>query len=234
MTRAATHAAAVFVAALALSIAPTLMADEASRAIDRAQVDRIAVRFWAPETGGSAKPRFITERVLAFQARLEALGEESFGAVGAYQERHVRAAIERHVAEELLAALMIEHGTEPRDFPKQVERMRAAMFERALGRAAFEAAMAAEGIDEAEVGQMLRRHVRAAFYVDRAIKPILHPTEEELREVFRTDAHPHKGQKLDDVREQFQRWLVLERVRQAESGFLQSARTRVNIVVVGK
>jgi hypothetical protein len=79
---------------------------------------------------------------------------------------------------------------------------------------------------------MLRRQERAAFYVHEAITPILNPTEEELREVFRTDAHPYKGQRLEDVRDRFVRWLILERLRQAESGFFQSARTRVKIVNV--
>ena len=36
-------------------------------------LDRVAVRFTAPETGGIAKPQFIFERELAFEARLEAL-----------------------------------------------------------------------------------------------------------------------------------------------------------------
>ncbi len=200
---------------------------------DRASVDRIAVRFWSPETGGSARPRFITERELAFEARLEALGEDSsFGNAGAYQERNVRAATERRVAEELLATLMVEHGTDPRDMPALTARARAALVDRVGGMPAFAAAMAAEGIDDLEVEALLRRQVRAAIYIDRSITPILRPTEEDLREVFRTDAHPYKGMKIDDVRERFQRWLIGERLRQAESGFLQVARTRVKIVNV--
>ncbi len=199
----------------------------------RASVDRIAVRFWSPETGGSSRPRFITERELAFESRLEALGEDStFGNAGPYQERHVRAATERHVAEELLATLMVEHGADPRDLPGLVRRARVSLVDRVGGQAPFSAAMAAEGIEETEVEALLKRQVRAAIYVDRSVTSILRPTEEEIREVFRTDAHPYKGQKLDDVRERFQRWLVGERLRQAESGFLQAARTRVKIVSV--
>ena len=38
-------------------------------------VDRAVVRFDAPETGGIAHPRFVFERELAFEARLEALGD---------------------------------------------------------------------------------------------------------------------------------------------------------------
>jgi hypothetical protein len=208
-------------------------ADEPPKpAPDRVTVDRIVVRYWSPETGGASTPHFITERVVAFEARLEALGEESFGTAGAYQERHVRAAIERHVAEDLLAGLTVVHGTEPPELPRQAEKAKMAVADRVGGLKLLDAARVAEGLDEAEFALLLYRQVRAAYYVDFAVTPILHPTEEELREVFRTNAHPFKGQKLDDVRERFVRWLVLERLRQAESGFLQAARTRTKIVVV--
>ena len=33
-------------------------------------VDRVAVRYFTPETGGAGKPRFITERELAFFTRV--------------------------------------------------------------------------------------------------------------------------------------------------------------------
>src|SRR6266542_2344544 len=69
-------------------------------------IDRAVVRFDAPETGGIARPQFIFERELAFEARLEALGDPDFGqSGGGYLDRHVRAALERHVAEELLSQL---------------------------------------------------------------------------------------------------------------------------------
>jgi hypothetical protein len=218
--------------ALAALLLPALARADEPQKVDRTQVDRVAVRYWAPETGGALKPRFIPERILAFEARLEALGEGSFGTTGAYQERHVRAATERFVAEDLLAALTIVHGTEPQELPKQAEKARVALEDRVGGHGALEAARIAEGIDASELTELLYRQVRAAFYVDYAIAPILHPTEEELREVFRTNAHPFKGQKLEDVRERFMRWLVLERLRQAESGFLQAARTRTKIVTI--
>ena len=40
----------------------------------RSRIDRAVVRFVASETGGVRSPRFIFERELAFEARLEALG----------------------------------------------------------------------------------------------------------------------------------------------------------------
>ncbi len=45
-------------------------------------VDRAVVRFEAPETGGARRPRFVFERELAFEARLEALSDPDRAALG--------------------------------------------------------------------------------------------------------------------------------------------------------
>jgi hypothetical protein len=210
-----------------------LFAPADARADGPSTVDRVAVRFWSPETGGASRPRFITERELSFEARLEALAEEgTFGGAGPYQERHLRAATERHVAEELLATLMTEHGTDPKGLSRIADDVLASLVERIGGKGALAAAMQQEGIEQVELDAMVLRQARAAVYVDRSILSVLRPTEEDLREVFRSDAHPFKGQRLDDVRARFQRWLVGERLRQAESGFLQAARTRVKVVTM--
>ena len=68
-------------------------------------VEQVAVRFTAPELGGARSPRFVFQRVLAFEARLAALtsGEHIEG----FRERHVTAALERHVSETLLTNLRI-------------------------------------------------------------------------------------------------------------------------------
>ena len=68
-------------------------------------MDRTAVRFFSPETGGTAYPRFIFERVLAFEARFAEMAETPDGIVASYGERGLREAIEHHVAEEILASL---------------------------------------------------------------------------------------------------------------------------------
>ena len=199
----------------------------------RALVDRIAVRFYSPETGGSARPRFITERMLGLEARFEALSDGS-PASAAYQERYVRAAMERHVAEEILAALMVEQGTEPPNLPRLVDDWRLGLEHRLGGPVALRDALTAEGIEDAELETFFRRRVRAAYYVDRAVAPILHPSDEQLREVYRTVAHPFKALKFDDARTPLLRWIVAERLRVAETEFLQAARTRVKIIVVPK
>ena len=63
---------------------------------ERIAVDRAVVRFSAPETGGVRTPRFIFERTLAFQARVEALADPDRAQARdgrPYRERHVRAAL---------------------------------------------------------------------------------------------------------------------------------------------
>jgi hypothetical protein len=195
-------------------------------------VDRVSVRYFAPETGGSSHPRFVSERELAFEARLEALAEQA-PPTAAYQDRFVRAALDRHVAEDMLSALQVQQGTEPPDLPARAEEGRVGLIERSGGPGALRDAMAAEGIEDEELDAILRRRVRAAYYVDRALTPILHPTEEQLREVQRTSANPFKAMPFDEVRPALSRWFIEGRLRIAETTFLQAARARVRIVVVG-
>src|SRR5688572_16782788 len=104
MIRMPLRALAALISALVLLVA----AADASAASVR--LDRAVVRFVAPETGGARSPRFVYERSLAFEARIEALADpdRAPGETRPYRERHVRAALERHVAETLLSSLKIE------------------------------------------------------------------------------------------------------------------------------
>jgi hypothetical protein len=197
----------------------------------KATVDRVAVRYYAPETGGSSHPRFVSERMLAFETRIEALAEQA-PVQSQYEDRFVRAALDRHVAEDMLSALAVQSGATPAGLPGLVADERLGLTERVGGADALRTAMTQEGIDEAEVDALVRRRVRAAWYVDRTLTPLLRPTEEQLREVFRTSAHPFKNRPFDQVRAALERWFVEERLRVAEMSFLQSARARVRVVVV--
>jgi hypothetical protein len=203
-------------------------------------VDRALIRFYAPETGGTAEPGFVSERTLAFEARLEAMAERPDGIGDGYQDRHVRAALDRHIGEVLLASLAqkLIAGSAPDKRPADAELARvdqalsAALFERLGGRTRVDAAAAAEGVDAFELGAALRRQALAAWYIDRALSPVLQPTEEQLREAFRTSAHPYRGQSFETARAALARWFVVERVFAAESAFLQGARARVVMVVM--
>jgi hypothetical protein len=205
-------------------------------------VDRVVARFYAPETGGTARPRFVGERTLALEARIEAMAESPEGIGDDYGERHVREALDHHIAEAILASLArkLIHDSPPGKRPSNAElglmeqQMSVAFLERLGGRARVEAAVAAEQLTGLDLDGILRRQALAAWYLDRAVTPLLQPTDEQLREVFRTSAHPYRGQPFDNVRVSLQRWFVVERVRVAESAFLQGARARVRTVIVPK
>jgi hypothetical protein len=217
----------------ALGVALPAGAEPPARPLEHAVVDAAVVRFYAPETGGSSRPRFVGERMLAFEARLEALAEQASTPAEPYQERHVRVAFEHHIAEELLASLAIQGGTDPPDLPHMATDAKAALTQRVGGEVALRTAAAAEGIDGGEVDTMLRRQARAAYYIDRNVAPLLHPSDEQLREVFRTSAHPFKSRKYEDARLDLERWFVAERLRVTEASFLQTARSRVKVVILG-
>jgi hypothetical protein len=227
-------AAALFVQALYASDAS---AQNGARGV---VLDRTVVRFYAPETGGAIGPRFVHERMLAFEARLEAMAAGVAGLLEGYQERDVRAALEHHIAEELLASLadrlIADSPPAKRPSPGELARVErdlsAAMLERLGGRDRVDDAARAEQLDPSEVTTVLRRASLAAWYLDRAVTPILHASEEQLREVYRTSAHPYRGQPLEQVRPALERWFVVERARVAETAFLQAARSRVKIIVM--
>jgi len=199
-------------------------------------VDRVAVRFYSPETGGAEHPLFVLERRLAFEARLEALsdGRTSF------DDRDVANALDRDIGEQILVGLaqkLIDESPadkrpDPRDIDKAEQDVAAGLVARYGGRAAVDTAAAAEQMDPTEVDAILHRAGLAAWYVDRSITPLLHPDEEQLREVYRTGGHPYRGQPFDSVRQQLEQWYVVERARVAETAYVQSARSHAHIVIV--
>lgn len=194
--------------------------------------DRVAVRFISPETGGVARPRFLTEREIAFFARIEALIEQVPVDLDVYPERYVRAATDRLVARAMLASLLVQRGSEPPDLPKLAIDARAELADRIGGAAVLEDALQREGIEEGELLAFLRDQIRALWYVDRAVSPVIAVTEDSLREAFRSTLHPFRSMKYEDARLRLRRWLVAERMRSAELEFLQSARTRIKIATV--
>jgi hypothetical protein len=220
-------------------VAIALGATAAAPARADAVVDRAAVRFFAPETGGADHPRFVLERTLAFEARLEAMGDGAAGLGEGARDRDLRNALDHDVAEQVLATLaqkLIDDSPADKRPPQSEidavsRRMATALVERLGGRPRIDAAAAAEQVDPTEVDALLVRGGLAAWYLDRSVTPILHPSEEQLRDVFRTAAHPYRGRPFDEVRDALERWFVLDRVRVAEAAFLQAARSHVKLVV---
>jgi hypothetical protein len=219
---------AAVLAALALAT-PGARAD--TPAAERNTIlDRVVVRWQAPETGGPSKPQFIFERELAFEARLEALADPD-PEPGPYHERHVRAALERHIAETLLASLPILKQPEPRAIAALAEVARGILEQRVHGRPKLIAAAAAEGLGSDELDALLRRQARATVYLDQMVVPMLEPGELELRDLLRSGATPFKDQPFEAVKDDLSRWYVGQRLAQAVEAYFQNARSRVMISV---
>lgn len=195
-----------------------------------ALVDRVVVRWHSPETGGPAKPQFIFERELAFEARLESLADPD-PEPGPYHDRHVRAALELHIGETLLAAMPITPPPTPKEIADRAEAARGVLEQRVRGRENLLAAAAAEGIGSEELDALLRRKARASLYLHRMIAPMLEPSELELRDLWRTGTTPFKDQPFDQIKTALSRWYVGKHLGQATDAYFQNARARVVISV---
>lgn len=214
----------------AAGVAAPARGDEAPGAARGAPVmlDRLVVRWYAPETGGVDKPQYIFERELAFEARLEALSDPD-PEPDPYRDRHIRAALDRHIAETLLASLPITPPPTPTEVATRAEAARSGIEQRVRGRARLIAAAQAEGIGSDELDAMLRRKARASLYLDRMVAPMLDPSEFELRAALRSGATPFKDQKYEDVAPALRRWYIGVKLAQALESYYQNARSRVII-----
>lgn len=231
-SRARGSRAARWIAALALVLGVGAVARPAGA--QRVLVDRVAVRFWAPETGGTRSPRLIYERVLAFEARLEALADPDGRSIRsvAYRERHVRAALERHVAETLLASLHIEPEPTEAELVRATEAARLVLEQRVGGAGSLQEAARVEGIERRELMRILRRQARASIYLDRMVAPMLAPSERELRHAHRAGLTPFGASRFEEVAEPLRRWYVGRRLAEALATYFQGVRSRLELVVL--
>ena len=195
-------------------------------------VDRVLLRFAAPEIGGLRSPRFIFARELAFEARLEALSDVEFPTETEhpYLARHLHAASERHIAETLLAALRVEPVVTERELEEQADVARRILLDRIGGQEVLARAARAEGMSEGDVSTVFRRRARAGIYLDRMVAPMLAPTSLELRQVYATDNHPYRGLTYDKALPLLRRWVIGQRLREAFDQYYQNARQRLTIV----
>ncbi len=227
--------AAGFLAAL-LFAATSAQADERAESPANQGVtllDRVVVRWSAPETGGPGKPQFIFERELAFETRLEALGDPDPDP-GTYPDRHVRAALDRHIAETLLASLPVTPTPAPREIAARAEAARAILEQRVHGRDRLIAAAATEGISSDELDTLLRREAKASIYLDRMVAPMLEPSLVELRALHRSGVTPFKDEDFDKAQPALARWYVGQKLSTAIETFYLNARSRVTLVMIRK
>ena len=195
-------------------------------------LDRTVVRFSAPETGGDRMPRFIFERVLAFEARLEALQDPAHASRrgGAYTENHVRAALERHIAEVLLSSLAIDPQPSVATIESQMTLARAMLAAQVGGESQLIAALRSEGLGTQALRRLLRRRALASLYLDRMVAPMLTPTVTELRELHVKSALAE--QPFERVRDDLERMYIGRALREAVANFYQNARSRLSVAIL--
>ena len=196
-------------------------------------LDRVVVRWSAPETGGERLPQFIFERELAFETRLETLADPE-PEPGMYPERYLRAALDRHIAETLLASLPVLPALKPREVAARAEAARAILEQRVRGHDRLLAAAAAEGISSDELDALLRRQAKASLYLDRMVAPMLEPSPVELRALHQSGATPFKDEDFEKVQPALTRWYIGQKMSQAIETYYSNARNRVTLVMIKK
>src|SRR5450432_4102620 len=197
-------------------------------------VDRAVVRFVAPETGGARRPRFVFERELSFEARLEALSDPDRASLGdaPFRDRHIAAALDRHIAETILGALRIDPDPTSAELEHQRQAAHRMLSDRAGGEEALDTARRAEGISEREFARLLQQKARASLYLDRMVTPMLEPSEAELRSLHKSTSTPFADAPFDTIRPALLRWYVSRRLNAALSSFFENARSRIDVTVL--
>ncbi len=194
-------------------------------------LDRTVVRWATRSAGQDGRPRFISARELAFEARIEAMSEGR-KLPQPFNDSHVRAAIQRHVTEEILAELPVDPPPAPRDIGRYAEDARLVIEQQVGGRSQLNLAANAEGITAEELNAMLRRRARATYYLDKMVAPMLQPSESDLREVHRRGDTPYTSAAFEEVEVQVRSWYVTARLRAALDSYYRSVRTKVAIELI--
>lgn len=211
----------------------TVNADAAKRVL----LDRVVVRFDSSELGGPSRPRYIFERQLAFEARIEALVEGQRTGIrlqSDYTERDVRTALERHVIEEILANMPIYPNPTTEEVRQRSIATMVSLQNELGGRKNLLDAAFLEGMEDEDINAYVLRRARASLYLDRMVAPMLNPTRAELLEVLRTQTTPFKGKQFDDVEQQLRNWYIADRLNTALSAYFRSARARIRITVIAR
>jgi len=222
------------ISAFALTALAWVGAPNWARAQDQVVAsDRTVIRFFAPDLGGAPTPQFIFERELAFEARLQALSDpdQAQDAKKPYLARHIRSAIERHIAESLLANLRVEPVPSDEELDRQAQSARTILSDRVGGSAALSAAAKVEGISERELTVLLRRQARASLYLDRMVAPMLTPTRTELRQVYAVERHPFTQSSFEEVETLLRNWWIGHRLSDAVEQYFTNARQRVVVTL---
>ncbi len=187
--------------------------------------EAVRVRYVSLETGGMARPRFVTTRLLRFAATLEAKLDHA----ERIEQRHVLTANERIIAEDMLASLFLRRHADPANLAQVVNAMEAELDVR-IAPATTRDLLDESGLSAGDLSRILYTRARAELYADENVAPVTQGSDEDAREAFRNMAHPYKSAIYDAKKLEFQTWLAHERMRRVELEYFETARTRVKVV----
>ncbi|WP_156864971.1 hypothetical protein [Pajaroellobacter abortibovis] len=212
---------------------PLCAAQAASLHVEERMVDQVAVRFYLPELGGVEKPRFITQRMLAFEARIQSLISRRKGAPeeGEVTDRSIQIALEVHLAEEIFSFLAEDILTrEPALLKPMLQYVRTIFYEQVGGIGPLLKMAEKEGLGESELGALIERRTRAFLYVNSAFTDLLHPSEEDLNTLYRVIFSSLDPPSFDDeVRRKLVHQFSQARFNQVALSFLQAAQFRLKL-----
>ncbi len=215
---------------VALAVCGAGVVSDCQASAETVHLDRVVARFVTRETGGPESPRFVFERELAFEARLEALASgDVHEGEPPFRVRHVRAALERHVTETVLSALTAEPKPTDAEVRARSEQARISLAERVGGIVPLTEAARAEGISDPEVSRLYRRQALASLYLERMVAPMLAPTDPELRAIHKTQRTPFSGRPYEEIRAPLERWYLSARLTQAVSAYYDGLRNRMTL-----
>jgi hypothetical protein len=228
---------AVRLAATALLVAQLVVHGGAARADDRGAgakpilIDKVIARWRTVEQDSRGSGRVVFARELAFEARIEAMALGDAPDVK-LADRHIRAALARHVTESLLEELALDPPATPGEIAERAKKARRALEARVGGEARLAAAREQERISLDELDSLLRRTARASLYLDRRVAPLLEPSDIELRDLHASGKTPFSGERFADVVDKLRRFVLAQRMSAAVDDFWQRARARIVITWV--
>lgn len=206
------------------------LAPPSPRAQSGILVDRVIVRFSVPEGAGRQRPYFVYERELAFEARLVALADAAFsGRKEPYRRHHVQGALERHIAEALLAALTVTPPLSEEEVSAQIQAAARMLAVSVGGAERINRAALAEGISGLEQRRLVRRRALSSLYLHKMVTPMLAPSLLELRRAHRRGEGPQSDRPFSEAEPALRQWYVERSLRRAVSNYYQSARARLRI-----
>ncbi len=226
-----------FLAAAIVMISVSAQAEPGAALIP---IDHTVVRFFSRDGDGIDHPNYITEHIVAFEARLVELEQESFGRpfdastfhLPVPQRAAIRSSIDTHIAETLVVALPMESPPSSAVISQRVAWMRKSLAESVGSEAALQQAAAAEGIGPDDIDALVYRETLAAIYIDHHSTPIFDIPIDQLRAAFASYSDRFKKTDFTAARDTFSRWLARQRLRAAEMAFFQQARSRVHVSII--